>query len=253
MTQEFLDNKQYSEFSILHYEKIYGHNYISPGGEKVADQFIRTLELCPQMQVLDIGCGLGGPAFRMAGKSRVFVHAIDLSANMIRIAKERLKEEGLRKLVKLEQENCLELQTESNYDVVHSRDVFLHIKNKSRLFKVIHNALVSGGHLAFSDYCLGITKSSPEFENYIQMRKYSLHTVENYTKMLENSGFTNVYVEDRTDLFIQTLKKELYNIKKATFKNREKRSLSQVWQEKIKRAERGEQSWGWFYCAKGRQ
>ena len=253
MTQEFLDNQQYTELSILHYEKIYGHNYISPGGEIVTDQFIRTLELRPQMQVLDIGCGLGGPAFRMARKSRVFVHAIDLSANMIRIAKERLKEEGLSKLVKLEQGNCLELQTESTYDVVHSREVFLHIKNKSRLFEVIHKVLISGGHFAFSDYCLGITKSSPEFENYIHTRKYSLHTVENYTNMLEISGFTNVYVEDRTNLFIQTLKQELHNLKKATFKNQGKRFLGQVWQEKIKRAERGEQAWGWFYCLKGRQ
>ena len=62
MTQEFLDNKQYTELSILRYEAIYGHNYISPGGENTTDQFIDTLKLLPKMRVLDIGCGLGGPA-----------------------------------------------------------------------------------------------------------------------------------------------------------------------------------------------
>ena len=86
------------------------------------------------MNVLDIGCGLGVPAFRITGKSGVFVHGIDLSTNMIRIAKKRLKEEDLNNLVKLAYGNCLELKIESTYDVVHSRDGFLHIKNKSRLF-----------------------------------------------------------------------------------------------------------------------
>ncbi|MBC8260070.1 MAG: methyltransferase domain-containing protein, partial [SAR324 cluster bacterium] len=161
MTQEFLDSKQYTELSILRYEQIYGYNYISPGGEEVTDQFINTLNLRPQMRVLDIGCGLGGPAFRMAGKHGVHVHGIDLSANMIRIAKTRLKEKELNNLVTFSQANCLELQAFEKYDVIHSRDVFLHISDKDRLFEVIRRILVAGGQLAFSDYCLGATKPSP--------------------------------------------------------------------------------------------
>ena len=51
MTKEFLDNQQYTELSILCYEAIYGHNYISPGGEKATDQFIGTLKLLPGMRV----------------------------------------------------------------------------------------------------------------------------------------------------------------------------------------------------------
>ena len=246
MTQEFLDNQQYTELSILNYEEIFGHNYISPGGEKVADQFIRTLELRPQMRVLDIGCGLGGPAFRMAGKFGVYVHCIDLSLNMIRIAKTRLDKEDLNNMVTLEQGDCLELQIDSTYDVVHSRDVFLHIKDKARLFEVISKSLISGGRLGFSDYCHGKTKSSPEFESYLRERNYTLHNVEDYTKLLENSGFTNVFREDRTDIFIKTLKQELHILEKAILNNQEKSALRQVWQEKLTRAERGEQCWGWF-------
>ena len=37
MTKEFLDNQQYTELSILRYWAIYGHNYISPGGENAND------------------------------------------------------------------------------------------------------------------------------------------------------------------------------------------------------------------------
>jgi phosphoethanolamine N-methyltransferase len=246
MTREFLDNNQYTELSILRYEAIYGHNYISPGGENTTDQFIDTLKLLQGMRVLDIGCGLGGPAYRLASKYGVHVHGIDLSSNMIRIAKTRLKEEGLQHLVTLEQGNCLEIQTETTFNVVYSRDVFLHIKDKARLFEVIAKTLVPSGRLCFSDYCLGQTKSSPDFQTYMRERNYSLQTVEEYTKLLEDAGFKNVCGEDRTDIFIQTLKHELKNLKKSSLLKQEKKILYKIWQDKIKRAERGEQGWGWF-------
>ena len=146
----------------------------------------------------------------------------------------------------LVQGNCLEIQTEATYDLVHSRDVFLHIKDKAGLFEVIAKTLVPGGSLCFSDYCLGQEKSSPEFKTYMRERNYSLHTVEDYTKLLEEAGFKNVCGEDRTDIFIQTLKHELKNLEKSSLLKQEKNNLYKIWHEKIKRAERGEQGWGWF-------
>ena len=250
MTQEFLDAKQYTEISIMHYEQIYGHNYISPGGKEVADQFISTLNLRPAMRVLDIGCGLGGPAFRMAQQHNVNVDGIDLSANMIRIAIARLKEEGLESLVNLKLKNCLELNDESIYELVHSRDVFLHVKNKDLLFEVTLNAIVSGGRLCFSDYCLGQTKPSAEFNTYLRYRNYSLLTVPDYTKILKKAGFKNVHAEDRTEHFIEILKHELLNLENSSLKEHEKYSLRKSWMDKIKRSDNGEQSWAWFYGEK---
>ena len=250
MTQEFLDSKQYTELSILRYEAIFGHNYISPGGETVADEFINTLDLRQGMSVLDIGCGLGGPAFRMASKSGVHVHGIDLSSNMIRIAKTRLKEEGLNNLVTFSQGNCLELQTVEEYNVIHSRDVFLHISDKNRLFEVIRRILVSGGQLGFSDYCHGATKPGPEFEGYLRERNYSLLNVEDYTTLLKKAGFTNIIGKDKTLLFIKILENELNNLEMAPLNKKDKSSMRKSWKEKLKRAQSREQGWAWFTASK---
>ena len=250
MTQEFLDSKQYTELSILRYEAIFGHNYISPGGETVADEFINTLDLRQGMSVLDIGCGLGGPAFRMASKSGVHVHGIDLSSNMIRIAKTRLKEEELNNLVTFSQANCLELQTVEEYNVIHSRDVFLHISDKNRLFEVIRRILVSGGQLGFSDYCHGATKPGPEFEGYLRERNYSLLNVEDYTTLLKKAGFTNIIGKDKTLLFIKILKNELNNLEMAPLNKKDKSSMRKSWKEKLKRAQSREQGWAWFTASK---
>ena len=250
MTQEFLDSKQYTELSILRYEAIFGHNYISPGGETVADEFINTLDLRQGMSVLDIGCGLGGPAFRMASKSGVHVHGIDLSSNMIRIAKTRLKEEELNNLVTFSQANCMELQTVEEYNVIHSRDVFLHISDKIRLFEVIRRILVSGGQLGFSDYCHGATKPGPEFKGYLQERNYSLLNVEDYTTLLKKAGFTNIIGKDKTLLFIKILENELNNLETAPLNKKDKSSMRKSWKEKLKRAQSREQGWAWFTASK---
>lgn len=43
--------------------------------------------------MLDVGCGTGGSAFFMARHYGVSVHGIDLSSNMIAIARDRLNRE----------------------------------------------------------------------------------------------------------------------------------------------------------------
>ena len=51
------------------------------------------LNLKPGQKVLDIGCGSGGSAFFMARHYGVHVTGVDLSSNMISLAKDRLTRE----------------------------------------------------------------------------------------------------------------------------------------------------------------
>ena len=90
------------------------------------------------------------------------------------------------------------------------------------MFEVILNAMVSGGRLCFSDYCLGQTKQSVEFNTYLHDRNYSLLTVTDYTKILKEAGFKNVHAEDRTDHFVEILKRELLNLENSSLKEHEK-------------------------------
>lgn len=70
--------------------------------------FLIKLGLEPGQRVLDLGCGTGGSAFFMARHYGVSVHGIDLSTNMINIAKDRLSREE-----KSIQEKVWNLQTAS--------------------------------------------------------------------------------------------------------------------------------------------
>ena len=75
-----LDQGQYSLDEIRKYETIYGRNFISPGGQAAARDIISLASFRPNMEVLDVGCGLGGAAFLIAQIFGARVHGIEFLA-----------------------------------------------------------------------------------------------------------------------------------------------------------------------------
>ena len=249
-TQEFLDSSQYQESSILHYESIYGADFVSPGGRELALEMIASMDLAPASQVLDVGCGLGGSAFLMASEFGLRVVGIDLSRNMLVLAEQKLATNGLSNLVSLQWGDCLELEARAQYDAIYSRDVFLHIADKARLFERLHVALQAGGRLLFTDYCCGPKPWSDVFDDYVQDRGYSLHTVEEYADLISAAGFEQVNASDETTRFIEILQAEQDRIDELSMPAAERDYLKHSWQGKLKRAQTGDQRWGWFSAVK---
>lgn len=249
-TQQTLDSAQYQKSSILQYEAIYGEDFVSPGGRELALELIARLALAPGAQVLDVGCGLGGSAFVMARDYHLRVDGIDLSRNMLALAQRKLDGNGLSESVVLQWGDCLELDCRERYDAIYSRDVFLHIADKPRLFEVLYAALRPGGQILFSDYCCGPIPWSDEFSDYVQARGYSLHITTEYANLITGAGFEQVEANDETARFIELLLTEQARIDSLPIADRERGKLWQSWQQKIERARAGDQRWGIFRALK---
>lgn len=244
ITGEFLDGQQYTESSIRAYEAVYGPDFVSPGGVSVARELIGRLGLDPGSRVLDAGCGLGGSAFLMARERGWRVDGIDLSRNMINEARRRCARHGLTDLVSFEHGDCLELGRRECYDGIYSRDVFLHIHDKARLFEVLLGALRPGGRLLFTDYCCGDKPWDPEFSEYVEARAYCLHTLPECRAILEAAGFVGVSAEDITPRFMEILESELERIRTADIDEAARSELESGWRAKLRRAAAGDQRWG---------
>ncbi len=239
-----LDSTQYTLTSILKYERVYGHNFISPGGLDSTREIIPRLGLRPDMRVLDVGSGMGGAAFYMAETCGVRVHGVDFSQNMVTLAQERLGNlpPALQPLVTFAHGDILEASFVAEFDVIYSRDAFLHIHDKTRLFQVLHRALKPGGLLFFTDYCRGAGELSAEFLAYVAEREYDLHTPDAYGALLTQAGFTAVLGWDKTAEFGAYLRAELAHMPADAALA----GVRQSWEEKLVRNQRGEQGWGWF-------
>ncbi|MGI9317242.1 MAG: methyltransferase domain-containing protein, partial [bacterium] len=118
--QAFLDTKQYASNSILDYEAVYGTDYVSPGGQAMATELLHGMGLTSDAKVLDVGCGLGGSAFLMVQEFGFRVTGIDLSSNMIEMARAKLKNYGLEDAISLIHGDCLELEDAEEYEGIYS-------------------------------------------------------------------------------------------------------------------------------------
>ena len=114
-------------------------------------------ELCESIKkdsnIIDVGCGAGGPLTYIADRTECSGTGLDLSEAAIRIAQGRARELGVSSRVSFLRADCempLPLPRNS-FDVALSIDVILHLRNRALLLSRVHQVLRPGGTLIFTD------------------------------------------------------------------------------------------------------
>jgi SAM-dependent methyltransferase len=107
-------------------------------------------------ELLDVGCGLGGPARMLAAKYGCRVTAIDLTPEYCAAAAELNDRVGLAGRVVVQEANALALPFgDDTFDVVWTMHVTMNIEDKAALYDQLGRVLKPGGKLAFFDLIAG--------------------------------------------------------------------------------------------------
>ncbi|MFT3927042.1 MAG: methyltransferase domain-containing protein [Myxococcales bacterium] len=112
-------------------------------------------QLRPDSKVLEIGCGTGSLALdlsRFAGH----IHAMDLSAEMIRIGEQKKRTQGVTNVTF--HEGTLDGQLPfpgERFDSVWAYSVFHLVRDRKRTLETLFDILEPGGSLISSNICLG--------------------------------------------------------------------------------------------------
>ena len=119
-------------------ELIWGDGFMAPGGEGNIAIMVDGLDLQGK-RVLDIGCGIGGPAFVLAEKYGAHVVGIDIEPQLIEDARSRAEKLGLSS-------DCEFITVEpgpfsfpdNSFDVVFASGVIMTVEGKKDVFAEVH-------------------------------------------------------------------------------------------------------------------
>ena len=107
-------------------------------------------------KILDIGCGIGGPARYFARAFGCRVVGVDLTADFCDVARRLNQAVGLSENIQIEQASATGLPfDDGRFDAAYSQNVSMNIADKAGFFGEAHRVLRPGGAFALSELALG--------------------------------------------------------------------------------------------------
>jgi phosphoethanolamine N-methyltransferase len=201
---------EYHASMVALLEWLWGRDFLAPGGEGNVRRMVAGLELDGK-RILDIGCGLGGPAFALARDFGAHVTGIDLEKQLVERATARAKELGLAAQTSFVGVHPGPLPfADGSFDVIFTSGALTQTEDKTGIFSECLRVLRAGGALTCYDWLKNEGEPSEDLRYFIRMEglTYNLITLEELGRALEDAGFEAVTLEDASAWYRRESRRE---------------------------------------------
>ena len=178
-------------------------------GAEVSKELAKEFNLT-NANVLDVGCGIGGPSRMLADEFNCNVTGVDISFEFIRTAYKLTELVGLEEKTRYIQADAIDLPfDDGTFDVVWTQHVQMNIKDKVKFYSEINRVLSKKGILIYYD----IFKKNGKDVNYPvpwadDASVSFLGPIKAMNKILKKLKFTELQTTDQTSqatLFLTNL------------------------------------------------
>lgn len=191
-------------------ELIWGDGYMAPGGPRNVAKLLRGTEANGK-RILDIGCGIGGPAFEMAKTHGAEVVGIDLEQPLVERAQADAKKHGLEDRCTFQTVVAGPLPfADQSFDIVVSSGAFTQIADKSGILGESFRVLRPGGHLSCYDWLRSEGEYSDDMLYWFKVEglTYAMETLDSYARLLADAGFVDIECENASDWYRRQARRE---------------------------------------------
>ncbi len=211
--------ERYYDTTVDLYEQMWGqhvhHGYWNPGESPAADgadrheaqdRLVHRLAdfgpITPGSRVLDVGCGIGGPALYLAGDLGCTVTGVTLSAAQAARAQEKADAAGLGERAEFHHLDGLATGLpDASFEAVWALESLMHIADRPAFFAEMKRLLRPGGVLVVGTWAVrdgALTTDEQHLVDLILKHQVmpSFTSLPGHARLAEAAGYTDVAVED---------------------------------------------------------
>jgi phosphoethanolamine N-methyltransferase len=210
---------EYHDAMLDMLELIWGDGFMAPGGRGNVVKMVEGLDLAGR-NVIDVGCGIGGPACLLAREFGAHVVGIDLEAPLVERARQRALAAGLSDRVRFEVVEVGPMPfADASVDLVLSAGAYTQTADKLSAFRDCHRVLKPGGSIRLYDWTRSEGPLSDDMRRWIELEglSYALETQDRYAEILTEAGFVDVEVEDASAWYTRKAAEEYDAIRGPLF------------------------------------
>jgi len=170
-------------------------------GAEATHELITESGINKDSKILDVGCGIGGPARMIAFETGCKVTGIDLTEDFIRTAKLLSELVNLDDLTEFICADATKLPfNDESFDIVWTQHAQMNIKEKDKLYSEIFRVLKKGGKFIYYDiFCTGNEPLYYPLPWAEESTISHLITVHEYADLLNETGFKEIKISEKTE------------------------------------------------------
>jgi cyclopropane fatty-acyl-phospholipid synthase-like methyltransferase len=150
---------------------------IQKATDRLTDMVVERLAVTPGQRVLDVGCGLGGPAIRLAKAADVRVVGIATSPKLVAAATDAACNAEMADQVTFEVLDAEDLTyADSSFDAVMAIESLVHMTDKRRVFRNVSRVLRPGGMFVLTDRVEKTSPTEKEREIIESYRRFAMQS-----------------------------------------------------------------------------
>jgi SAM-dependent methyltransferase len=189
-----------ADVDALRVEDLGGLDQLHAGFGSATEHLLDALDLSADLTLLDVGCGVGGPARTAAARHGCRVTGIDLSADFVGVARSLTDRVGLSSLARFDVGSATELAyPDGSFDRAMLNHVGMNMPDKARVFAEVRRVLPEGGLFAVheqmrigeGELTFPMPWADDESSSFVEAK-------DRYLELLDAAGFAVELEEDRT-------------------------------------------------------